>query len=64
MSEDGVKICHRCQIELEPTKTDFKYLGHSFFTDILRCPVCGEVYIPEQLVETRMSEVEKMLEDK
>ncbi len=64
MPENNVKICHKCEKKLEFQKTDFKYLGHSFFTDVLRCPECGEVYIPEELVKTRMSEVEKMLEDK
>lgn len=49
---------------LEPRKTHFQYLGHAFHTDILRCPKCGEVYIPESLVNKRMAEVEMLLEDK
>ena len=57
-------ICCRCKKELVPTQTFFDYLGHNFHTDILRCPECGEVYIPESLVKGRMAEVEQELEDK
>ena len=57
-------ICCRCIKELVPTQTFFDYLGHNFHTDILRCPECGEVYIPESLVKGRMAEVEQELEDK
>ena len=57
-------ICCRCNNELVPTQTFFDYLGHNFHTDILRCPECGEVYIPESLVKGRMAEVEQELEDK
>lgn len=45
-------------------KVDFQYLGHRFFTDLLRCPDCGQVYIPEELVDTRIKEVEMLFEDK
>ena len=64
MAENKVIICCKCQMELVPKKVYFNYLGHSFFTDILKCPECGEVYIPEELVKGRMSEVEMQLEDK
>ncbi|HWQ30407.1 MAG TPA: hypothetical protein VN549_05390 [Negativicutes bacterium] len=64
MAENKVIICCKCQKELAPKKVYFNYLGHSFFTDILKCPECGEVYIPEELVKGRMSEVEMQLEDK
>lgn len=57
-------ICCRCNKELVSTQTFFDYLGHNFHTDILRCPECGEVYIPESLVKGRMAEVEQELEDK
>ena len=64
MGEKKVKICFKCQKELKPAKTYLSYLGHSFFADILKCPECGEVYIPEELVKSRISEVEAQLEDK
>jgi len=64
MGEEKKMICCRCQLAMEPAKTDFAYLGHSFYTDVLRCPQCGQVYIPESLVKGRMAEVEMQLEDK
>lgn len=64
MAENEMLICYRCQIELKPQKTHFNYLGHNFFTTLLRCPECGEVYIPKDLVKGRISDVEMQLEDK
>jgi len=57
-------FCYKCKKELEMKKTDFSYLGHSFFTEVPRCPECGMVYISEELVKGRISEVEMQLEDK
>lgn len=57
-------VCCKCNKEMEPMKTQFGYLGHAFSTEALRCPSCGEVFIPEELAKGRMSEVEMMLEDK
>lgn len=62
--EDKDLICCKCNKKLEPKKADFTYLGHSFFTEILRCPDCGEVFIPEDLVKGRIAMVEMELEDK
>ena len=64
MARNKVVICHKCQKELEAKKTYFSYLGHTFFTDILKCPQCGEVYIPEELAKGRIAQVEMELEDK
>jgi hypothetical protein len=36
----------------------------SFPADILRCPECGQVYSPEDLVKGRIAAVEMQLEDK
>ena len=57
-------ICRRCQVEMVPNTTFFDYLGHKFHTEILCCPKCGEVYLPEALVKGRMADVERELEDK
>ena len=57
-------ICGRCRVPLEDRRVDFEYLGSSFHTEALRCPVCGLVYLPEELVRGRMREVEYQLEDK
>ena len=57
-------ICRRCQVEMVPKSTFFDYLRHTFHTEILCCPKCGEVYLPEALVKGRMADVERELEDK
>lgn len=64
MSTNEKLICCKCQKELEMKKVDFSYLGHTFFTDLPSCPECGMVYISEELVKNRISEVEMQLEDK
>ncbi|MEG1973120.1 MAG: DNA-binding protein [Oscillospiraceae bacterium] len=64
MENNKKLICAQCKKQLEPKKTYFNYLGHSFSTDILKCPQCGEEFIPEELVKGRMAEVEAQLEDK
>lgn len=64
MPETPKMICCQCNKELELIKTDFTYLGHSFFTEVPRCPQCGQVFISEELVKGRISEVEMQMEDK
>ena len=56
--------CRKCDLPMEPAETYFEYLDHSFHTKLLRCPNCGEVYIPEELARGKMAEVEQNLEDK
>ena len=63
MEESGL-ICCRCNLPLEKRNTNFFYMGFSFHTDLLRCPRCGQVYIPEELVDGKISEVEMELEEK
>ncbi|MEI7594981.1 MAG: DVU_1557 family redox protein [Bacteroidota bacterium] len=64
MIEEKKLICVKCDKELELKKTDFTYLGYSFFTELPRCPECGLVHITEELVKGRISEVEMQMEDK
>jgi len=64
LTNQATMICARCNKEMKPQKTDFTYLGHSFYADILRCPDCGQVYIPESIAKGRIAEVEMQLEDK
>ena len=54
----------KLSVEMVPKSTFFDYLGHNFHTEILCCPKCGEVYLPEALVKGRMADVERELEDK
>ncbi|MCI8422340.1 MAG: hypothetical protein HFF50_02245 [Lawsonibacter sp.] len=57
-------ICGTCQCPLVKKRVDFSYLTHTFFADALRCPICGQVYLSEELVKGRVAEVEMELEDK
>ena len=49
---------------MEKAQTGFSYLTYSFHTDLLRCPLCHQVFVPEELVKGRMANVEAELEDK
>jgi hypothetical protein len=56
--------CGLCDEALVVKKTVFTYLGHSFSHEVPVCPVCGAAFIPPELAEGRMAEVEEQLEDK
>lgn len=64
MSDSTNLKCCKCDKEMELKRTNFSYLGHTFYTDLPKCPQCGQVYISEDLVKGRISEVEMQLEDK
>jgi hypothetical protein len=57
-------ICIKCDVELVRKRTNFEYLAHNFFADIPACPVCGQVYVSEELAKGKIAEVEKNLEEK
>ena len=57
-------ICHRCDVALIPMEARFDYLQRSFKQKVLRCPECGQIFIPESLAQGRMKEVETTLEEK
>ena len=57
-------ICLQCDLPLEMGKVNVAYLGSMFPVDLLRCPKCGQAFIPEDLALGKMAEVEKILEDK
>jgi hypothetical protein len=57
-------VCADCGEPLKPGKVDIAYLGSSFPVELLKCPKCGLVLIPEELALGKMAEVEKALEDK
>ena len=57
-------ICGKCNVELEEQNTVFQYLGHELTHPVLKCPVCGQVYIPEELAKGKMHEIESILEEK
>jgi rubredoxin len=56
--------CADCGEPLKPGKVDISYLGSSFPVELLKCPNCGLVFVPEELALGKMAEVEKTLEDK
>ncbi len=57
-------VCANCNIPMQLGKVDISYLGNSFPVDLLKCPNCGVVLIPEEMALGKMAEVEKALEDK
>jgi hypothetical protein len=57
-------VCAKCQQPLLPGKVKASYLGNSFEVELLRCPGCGFVYVPEALALGKMLQVEQALEDK
>ena len=57
-------ICDKCNVEMQLIEVQFKYPSRSFRYKVPRCPQCGQVSLPEELVNGRMSEVEAMIEEK
>jgi hypothetical protein len=57
-------LCAKCKLVLAPGKVTAAYLGNSFPVDLLRCPGCGFIYVPEDLALGKMLQVEQALEDK
>ena len=64
LSKHSGWICGSCGLEMQPGKVDISYLGNTFQVELLKCPQCGLVMIPEELATGKMAEVEKTLEDK
>ena len=56
--------CCKCNVEMVEKKTTFEYLGHEANYPVLRCPVCGQAYVSEELTKTKIAEVECLLEEK
>ncbi|WP_373482396.1 DVU_1557 family redox protein [Acetobacterium sp.] len=64
-SDDQAKwLCDKCQRELELSKVKVRYLEGNFEVDLMKCPVCHQVFIDEALALGKMKEVEEGLEDK
>ncbi|MDR3305916.1 MAG: hypothetical protein LBS85_07850 [Clostridiales Family XIII bacterium] len=62
--DEGGLYCARCAVPLARIETKFSYLGHDFKHPVLKCPVCGQLYLPEDFVDSKIFEVETLLEDK
>jgi len=57
-------VCTKCNLSLEMIKSSFDYLGYHFSEKVLRCPKCELMYIPEELVDGKITQMETALEDK
>lgn len=57
-------ICAKCSCPVEEGPIKAIYLSGNFDVKLLRCPVCKNVLVPEDLALGQMLEVEKGLEDK
>ena len=64
MEEKRTSICAKCKVELELIEAQFSYLERTFCDKVPRCPQCGQVYITEDLVKSRIIKVETALEEK
>lgn len=61
---DDTYICQKCNKEMIKKATSFSYMGRTFNTELYRCPKCGQVMVPKELVTGKMKEVETIMEDK
>ncbi len=57
-------ICCKCNLTLVKSKVIASYLGSEFPIELLKCPGCGIVHVPESLATGKMMQVEQALEDK
>ncbi|WP_115028377.1 DVU_1557 family redox protein [Acetobacterium bakii] len=57
-------ICLKCNVPLEMDTAYFSYLGFNFNTEVPTCPVCRQMFLSEELVGGKVTEVEMGLEDK
>ena len=56
--------CIKCRVPLVVKKINFEYLKQNFFAEVPACPVCGQVYVSEELAKGKMADVERNLEEK
>ena len=56
--------CAKCDLEFELATVKIGYMKESFQVEMLQCPHCKQVYVPEDLALGKMADVEKELEDK
>ncbi|MCR5135839.1 MAG: hypothetical protein K6C12_01890 [Oscillospiraceae bacterium] len=61
---EGRLHCMKCHVPLIKGKAKFMYLDNGFPVELPVCPVCGFVYVPEELALGKVASVERALEDK
>ena len=64
MEKKSTLTCSKCNVELHEFEANFVYLEKTLQHKVLRCPECGQVYLPEEMVRGRIREVEDSLEEK
>ena len=57
-------ICTKCNEELQMMQASIDYLSFHLTEKVLCCPKCGQVFIPEELVDGKIAELETTLEEK
>jgi len=62
-NDEGL-YCFRCNEILVSDKVFMNYLTNTFPTQLLKCPICGLVYIDEDMVMSKAHEVERTIEEK
>ena len=62
--ENEICKCRKCGMELTEQNEVFDYLSLNFSEKLPRCPKCGRVFIPRELANGKMVEVEAQLEEK
>lgn len=55
--------CSKCGVPPVSAHLALSYLDRTFHCEALRCPVCGQVYLPEEFTAGKMREVETRIED-
>ena len=61
---EGRLKCRKYGVPLVKANAVFGYLDNAFPVELPVCPVCGFVYVPEELAMSKVLSVEKVLEDK
>lgn len=56
--------CSKCNVPLISTKITLTYMNLDFYAELPACPHCGQVYISEEMVRSKIAEVEIQMEDK
>jgi len=57
-------VCSACGKALQPAAVELEYLESLFNVELPCCVDCGLVLIPEDLALGKMTDVERLLEDK
>lgn len=56
--------CAACHCPLTSREVKVTYLASVFTVELMACPQCGFILVPEHLACGKMLEVEQLLEDK